>query len=74
MLSELGKVTRAVGKMLEPLVSKRVVAQWLGITERGVENMTQRGVLPAYNVGGRLLRYSPTEVKERLNVFRVKRK
>jgi len=50
---------------LEPLLKPRQVAQWLNVSERGVQSMTARGVLPAIKIGRRVLRYKRSEIEQR---------
>lgn len=38
------------------LVSKQRAAEYLGVTERSVENFIARGQLPAYKLAGNLVR------------------
>jgi len=53
----------------EPLLKPKEVARWLNLTERGVQNMTANGTLPAIKIGRRVLRYKRTEIEQK---FRVK--
>jgi predicted DNA-binding transcriptional regulator AlpA len=47
----------------ETLVSKRVVAGFLGMTISGFSKMVRRGEGPPYYRFGRMIRFSPTAVK-----------
>lgn len=54
--------------MKEKLITIREASLYLGITERQVVELTEKGVIPAYKVGGAYLRFR----KEQLDYIKEK--
>ena len=54
---------------LAPLLKPKEGARWLNLSERGVQNLTQNGVLPSIKIGTRVLRYKRSEIEQK---FRAK--
>lgn len=54
--------------MREKLLTVRETAQYLGVTEGEVIDLTEKGTIPAYKVGGVYLRYT----KEQLDTVKHK--
>ena len=48
---------------MEKLWTTSEVASFLSITERDVEELVRQGVLTAYQLGGRFLRFRPQQVE-----------
>ena len=55
----------------KPMLTSEQMARWLSCQKRGIDNMTARGVLPAYRIG-RIIRYDQREIRQRLQQFRRK--
>lgn len=47
----------------EPKLTQREVAEYLNVTDRTVRNFVSRGLLPAYRVGGRVVRFDARDVE-----------
>ncbi len=52
--------------MKEKLLTIREVAQYLGVTEKQVVDLSEKGIIPAYKVGGVYLRFK----KEQLDIIK----
>ena len=55
--------------MKEKLITTREASQYLGITEAEVIELSERGVIPAYKVGGVYLRFKQEQldlIKDRI--------
>ena len=55
--------------MNEKLLTIEEVARHLGLSEKAVEELVKSGELPAYRIGGSLLRFK----KEQLEIYRKRR-
>jgi len=55
--------------MSEKLLTIEEVARYLGLSEKAVEDLVEKGELPAYKIGGSFLRFK----KEQLDIYRKKR-
>ena len=53
----------------EKLLTVRDVSLILGITEREVIDLAERGSIPAYKVGGVYLRFKPDQIEEFRKTF-----
>jgi excisionase family DNA binding protein len=51
----------------EPLLRTKDVARWLNLTERGVQNLTAKGQLPALKIGPRVIRYRRADIEQRFS-------
>lgn len=48
------------------LLSQAQAAEYLGVTDRTIRNYVSRGELPAYRVGGRVVRIDPADLEKLL--------
>jgi len=48
--------------MPEKLLTLKEVSDMLGVSEEDVKKLTEKGVMPAYKVGGQFLRYRKEQV------------
>lgn len=44
------------------LITQAQAAEFLGVTDRTIRNYVSRGILPAYRVGGRVVRIDQADV------------
>jgi len=51
----------------EPLLRTKDVARWLSLTERGVQNLTAKGQLPALKIGLRVIRYRRADIEQKFS-------
>jgi excisionase family DNA binding protein len=51
-------------RMPEPLLTKRDVARWLQVSERGVESLTEAGRLPAIKIGNKIMRWRRSDIEQ----------
>jgi len=58
---------KANGSLLEPLLRTKDVARWLNLTERGIQNLTAKGTLPAMKIGPRVIRYRRSDIEQKFS-------
>ena len=54
---------------LQPLLNKRALAEYLGMSVRGVEGLMYAGRIPFYTLGHRTVRFNIQEVLNALKRF-----